>query len=192
VSLDETALRRIDESFARAEDLVRRSEEAAQTRRRVNDSYDRRIDKAYAATERAIESIKPPRVGLALRIAAWRRRRRHRRTVARLQRALTRKDLRVADRSSAALLAIVTERIARMSSTNALPHEMAEAIELTERIVADYVRQIDVIDRHARELARPGGHGDAREPWGCRGAHRRASRDVAATRRRRRLGTDRL
>ena len=146
--LDDAALERIDETVARAEEIVLRTERAAETGRRVDDSYGRRMEKAYAAVEREIESIKPPRVGLALRIAAWRRRRRHRRTVAKLQRALTRRDLGVADRSSAALLAIVTERIARLSSSNALPHELVEAIELTERIIADYGRQIEVLDRH--------------------------------------------
>jgi hypothetical protein len=147
VALDSAALARIDDTVGRAEEIVRRSKQAVETRRRVDDSYVRRIDRAYAATEREIESIKPARVGLSLRIAAWRRRRKHHRTVARLQRALTRQDLAVADRSSAALLAIVTERITRLSSSNALPHEFAEAIELSERIVADYVRQIEVIER---------------------------------------------
>jgi hypothetical protein len=156
VTLDGASLARIDETVARAEEIVRHSEQAADACR-IDDSHTRRIDQAFAATDRDIESLRPARVGLALRIAAWRRRRRSRRTVAKLERALTRNDLGVADRSSAALLAIVTERIARLSSSTALPHEIVEAIELTQRIVADYARQSDVIGGHLeraqRELA---------------------------------------
>jgi septal ring factor EnvC (AmiA/AmiB activator) len=102
-----------------------------------------RIDQAMSAVERQIASaergIEVPRRGIlawfGARAKAWRRwrRRRHAARVARTLERGTRDD-----HTSSAMLAVLTERVARLGRSESVPEELAEAIEHTVRILADY------------------------------------------------------
>lgn len=83
-------------------------------------------------------AVAPRKPGLLARFAAWRRRRRHRAWVAKLERSLARGELRVADLQSSALLAILTERIARLSSTDLSRRELDDTIAFAQRLADEY------------------------------------------------------
>jgi phage shock protein A len=74
----------------------------------------------------------------------------------RLERELSEADARLEDLSSAALLAVLTERIARISKLADPRRDLAAAIEIAQHVVAEYAaftsRLVDARD-HARAEA---------------------------------------
>ncbi len=134
---------RIDDCFAEAERLVSKVEQDEDRVQREpvrNDitaalrTMDRAIEiaEAYdAATPGILARIKQ-------RVVRWRRARRHRRLLTTFDRAIARRDPHVSDRSSAALLAVLTERIARLEAGAVTPASIADALEVAARARDDY------------------------------------------------------
>jgi hypothetical protein len=112
----------------------------AEADRPSSPSYDEQLQ----AIERRFEQdlCAPDRPGLIAqlraRFTAWRRRRRHRLMVRRLERMLARRDVRLADQTSAALLAVLTERVARISATDVPLAEIEATAQLAQRISDEY------------------------------------------------------
>jgi len=163
-TLDTEALgARIDKCFADAERLVGKAEQDADRAARAlvrNDitaalrAMDRRI--AIAGSGHVI-----PASGifarLKLRVVRWRLARRHRRLIAKLDRSLARRDTQMADHSSAALLAVLTERISRLEAGAVTPAAIADALELAARTRGDYEayvsRLVEMRDAARAEVA---------------------------------------
>jgi uncharacterized protein YjiS (DUF1127 family) len=124
-----------------------------------NQKLERRVGKAFAALDRALESASSDAPGpgfvarLRTRITAWRRRRRQRLSLVRLDRALARRDVRVADHSSSALLAIVTERIARIATADESAQDLAATIDVAQHVVDEYRAYLQRLE-HMRDSAR--------------------------------------
>jgi len=83
----------------------------------------------------------PPSPGffkrVALKAKRWRQARRRHRLIKRLDRSLARRDTAAADHSSAALLAILTERIALFDAVGSVG-DVAAAVEIAGRVRDDY------------------------------------------------------
>jgi len=106
--------------------------------------WDERLRRAAAAIDRmANEGDEHPRRTIGMRLAAWRQRRRQRRWIAKLDRSVGEETLAVTEHSSSALLAVVTERIARIGKSQATSEEIAATIRLIEGIRDDYLRHVD-------------------------------------------------
>jgi hypothetical protein len=90
---------------------------------------------------------------LSARFKAWRRRRLHRKRLAALDRALSHQAVRLADQSSAALLALVTERIARTSMLDDPSQDLAATIDVVQHVIDEYVTHASRLV-HARDSAR--------------------------------------
>jgi hypothetical protein len=147
------AERRIDDELAqatqRAEQATLRAEAANRRQREEAAARARRGDEVAtpAATSEDAAAMErygraPNRLGLIERVrtwfAMWRQRRRYRGMLRRLDRGLARRDVRIADHSSAALLAVLTERIARLSNTTASPTELDETIAVVQHLSDEY------------------------------------------------------
>jgi phage shock protein A len=98
-----------------------------------------KLRQASAAIDRMAGESPQPRRTIGMRLAAWRQRRR----IAKLDRSLGEGTLVVAEHSSSALLAVVTERIARIGKSHATSEEIAATIRLIEAIRDDYLRHVD-------------------------------------------------
>jgi hypothetical protein len=159
------AERRIDDELAQA---TQRAEDAdAQATQRINELERRRRDAAEARARRRdeiaaraaagdgsvdgsaaiVRSIGArPELGAIDRVRAWfkawHQRRRYRGMLRRLDRGLARGEVRVADQRSAALLAVLTERIARLSTTTARPSELDETIAIAQHLSEQYAAYV--------------------------------------------------
>jgi hypothetical protein len=144
-------------SGARLDDAVRHA-----AAKRVGDELrhiDRQVEETVRAAETAVEDARrrlvrrpPPgrparrgrrRVGGWLRhpIAALRtamRARRYRRWLRKLERRLRRRTMKAEEQSSAALLAILTERIARTAAAPESGDEVAYSMEVAQVVIARY------------------------------------------------------
>lgn len=97
-----------------------------------------RADRALAAVDRALESPPTrPRMGLRARFHAWRDNRRRRALIARLDRSLEHRTVQLTDQSSAALLAVLTERIARIAKLDDMK-DLPVAIEVAQHVASEY------------------------------------------------------
>jgi len=118
----------------------------------------RRLAAAFATAERQIEIAERPPAGWLTRVRRALAARRHRRLVRDLDRSLAK--LRREDRTSAALLAILTERVALASSAHSSADELASTIDLAQRVGDDYagfilrVRALPASEDATRTLAR--------------------------------------
>ncbi len=118
----------------------------------------RQINAAFAAAERKLEIEPRPSTSLFARARRALAARRHRKMVRELDRSLS--SLEREDHTSAALLGILTERVALASSAHASAHELASTLELAQRVADDYagfilrVRALPASDDAARTLAR--------------------------------------
>src|SRR5688500_15138056 len=72
------------------------------------------------------------------RVRSWWQQRKRRRLLHRLARAIEEEAVTVADHSSAALLATLTECLARMTSARASPKQISAALALARRTYDDY------------------------------------------------------
>lgn len=154
------ATRRANEADAQATQRIderkRRRREAAEVRARRRDEIAARggdqaggdgaargdagsVDQA-AARRRLIRARS--NVGAIERVrawfTAWQQRRRYRGMLRRLDRGLARGQVRIADQRSAALLAVLTERIARLSTTAAPASELDEMIAIAQHLSDEY------------------------------------------------------
>lgn len=163
-TLDTEALgARLDECFADAERLVGQAEQDADRARRAPVRND--IAAALRAMDRAIsiaesgDVLAAPGVFARVekRVMRWRQTRRHRRLIAKLDRSISRRDTHVADHSSAALLAVLTERIAGLEADAVTPASIADALEVAARTRDDYEkyvsRLVDMRDTARAEVA---------------------------------------
>ena len=156
-----------EESVEKAERIVARAERfAAQVEKdatrlsNVTRSVDRRAG-AFRAAERAIEAMEnPPPPGffkrLANRAKRWRHARRRAGLIKRLDRSLARRDACTADHSSAALLAVLTERIALFDAVGSV-EDVSAALEIAGRVRDDYeayvARLVEMRDSARAEAA---------------------------------------
>jgi hypothetical protein len=110
------------------------------------------IDQAFAAVEDEIASAerKIRRPGIVARLRAWATSRRRRKQSARLARTF--EQTANADHTSSALLAVLTERIARLQDGAVTGPELAEAIEQAAQIAARYDRDLLALDRRREPL----------------------------------------
>jgi hypothetical protein len=156
-SVDGATLRRLAqevtaEHVAHAERLVEQQERAAAALA----TAQKRIGKAIADLDQAgiaaVRQVVGPQ-NLSARFKAWRRRRLHRKRLAALDRALSHQAVRLADQSSAALLALVTERIARTSMLDDPSQDLAATIDVVQHVIDEYVTHASRLV-HARDSAR--------------------------------------
>jgi len=143
VSNAEQRSARLERMLQRAKDS--RARARAKAAARAADPKQRaKRDKLVQAMDRFYD---PPKLGLfarlAARITSWRRRRVHRAMVRKLDRALARGTLRIEDQQSAALLDVITERIARLSNTSASSAELDATIALAQRLSNEYRAYVD-------------------------------------------------
>lgn len=139
------------EHGARAETVVEQQEQAAAALATAQN----RIGKAIADLDQAGTAFRDavgPR-SLRARFQAWRRRRLHRKRLAALDHALSHQAVRLADQSSAALLALLTERIARTSMLDDPSRDLAATIDVAQHVVDEYVTHASRLV-HARDSAR--------------------------------------
>jgi len=139
------AERGIDDELAQA--TLRAEQADALATLRMNETDQRRRDAADRVSRRRAELVagEPsarPKLGAIARVGAWltawRRRRRHRGMLHRLDRGLARGEARIADHRAAALLAVLTERIALLSSTTASPAQLDETITMAQHLSDEY------------------------------------------------------
>ena len=154
----EVAEREVERVCALAERQVAKAEARAETPPPPTPSFDGRLRAIEQKVDDAVRSIDHPgSIGTRARtwIAAWRRRRRHRSMVRRLDRMLDRRDTRIVDQTSAALLAVLTERVARMSTCELSVAELERTTAIAQR-VADEFRTYVARLAHVRDSATPG------------------------------------
>jgi hypothetical protein len=147
--------RSFDDAALRAAKLVEEQDRAAAMLVEVA-TAQKRIGRAIADLDQAAISASRRVAGphsLRSRFRAWRRRRLHRKRVAALDRALSHHDVRLADQSSAALLALLTERIARTSMLDDSSQDLAATIEVAQHVIDEYVGHESRLV-HARDSAR--------------------------------------
>lgn len=155
VPLDGATTRVLEERAARAANLVEQQERAAVAMQVQVATAHKRIGKAIAELDQAGIAASRRLAGpqnLRARFKAWRRRRQHRKRLAALDRALSHQDVRLADQSSAALLALVTERIARTSMLVEPSQDLAATIEVVQHVIDGYVAHESRLV-HARDSA---------------------------------------
>jgi hypothetical protein len=110
-----------------------------------------KLARAVRAAERAmvqIETTTPASPQFRERVRLWFAARRHRRQVRRLDRALRDGRARASEQASAALLAVLTERIANLE-THVSASAVSEAINIASRVRSDYERHVTrLIEMH--------------------------------------------
>jgi hypothetical protein len=103
------------------------------------ESLEAQIDRLYSRLAR--KRMQQPGNWVQRLVQATRdalRRRRRRRLAARSSRALAGVAVRAEDQSSAALLAVLTERVARCTTVDAGPDDLSDAIALTKLVIEKY------------------------------------------------------